>query len=55
VWYAKDKKEMKFNPLFEFKPLGTGTGYTWIEEPNGKRRKMNKLILTYKKEHILLI
>jgi len=42
VWYAKDKKEMKFNPLFEFKPLGTGTGYTWIEEPNGKRRKMNK-------------
>lgn len=42
VWYAKDKKEMKFNPLFEFKPLGSGTGYTWIEEPNGKRRKMNK-------------
>ena len=42
VWYAKDKKGMKFNPLFEFKPLGTGTGYTWIEEPNGKRRKMNK-------------
>jgi adenine-specific DNA-methyltransferase len=42
VWYAKDKKEMKFNPLFEFKPLGAGTGYTWIEEPNGKRRKMNK-------------
>ena len=42
VWYAKDKKEMKFNPLFEFKALGAGTGYTWIEEPNGKRRKMNK-------------
>lgn len=42
VWYAKDKKGMKFNPLFEFKPLGSGTGYTWIEEPNGKRRKMNQ-------------
>lgn len=42
VWYAKDKDAMKFNPLYEDKPLGAGTGYTWVQEPGGKRRKMTK-------------
>jgi adenine-specific DNA-methyltransferase len=42
IWYAKDAEEMKYNPLYEDKPKGTGTGYTWIEEKDGRRRKMTK-------------
>jgi len=51
IWYCKDKTKIKYRELFENKPIGEGTGYTWIEETNGKRRKMtaeekkdNKLI-----------
>ena len=40
VWYAKKRSQMKFRPLFEEKPLGSGTGYTWLEMPDGTRRKM---------------
>ncbi len=40
VWYAKDKGKIKFNPLYEEKPLGAGTGYTWLQETSGKQRKM---------------
>ncbi len=42
VWYAKDHELMKFRPLFQPKPAGTGTGYTWVELPDGTRRKMTK-------------
>lgn len=41
IWYAKDISCMKFRQLYDMKGIGTGTGYTWIEEPNLTRRKMN--------------
>lgn len=40
LWYTKDKKTVKYRDLFEKKPIGEGTGYTWIELANGERRKM---------------
>ena len=40
IWYAKDKENIKYRELFEEKPIGEDTGYTWIEFPNGERRKM---------------
>ena len=40
IWYAKDKENIKYRELFEEKPIGENTGYTWIEFPNGMRRKM---------------
>jgi len=40
LWYAKDKDRMKYRQLFEAKPIGEGTGYTWIELPDGERRRM---------------
>jgi adenine-specific DNA-methyltransferase len=40
VWYAKDKSSVKYRNLYQDKPLGSGTGYTWIAESGGLRRKM---------------
>ena len=40
LWYAKDKENIKYQELFEEKPIGEDTGYTWMEFPNGERRKM---------------
>ncbi|EDZ96797.1 DNA methylase N-4/N-6 domain protein [Limnospira maxima CS-328] len=40
LWYAKDKEKVKFKQVFEQKDFGEGTEFTWIEEPNGERRKM---------------
>ncbi len=42
VWYAKDGKKAKFRNLFEKKPIGQNTGYTWVELNNGERRKMTR-------------
>src|SRR3989344_3387799 len=42
VWYAKDAKKIKYRNLFEKKPIGKDTGYTWVELGNGTRRKMTK-------------
>ena len=42
VCYAKNKGNMKFHNLFEIKEKGEGTGYTWLELPDGTRRKMTK-------------
>ena len=42
MWYAKDKKQVKYNQLYEPKKFGAGTGYTWIELVDGSRRKMTK-------------
>jgi adenine-specific DNA-methyltransferase len=42
LWYAKDKVKVKFNELYTEKPIGEGTGYTWVELENGERRKMTK-------------
>ena len=39
IWFSKDKN-MKVRNLFEKKPLGAGTGYTWIREDSLKKRKM---------------
>ncbi|MCY3552374.1 MAG: site-specific DNA-methyltransferase [Candidatus Poribacteria bacterium] len=41
IWYAKDKENIKYKELFEEKPIGENTGYTWIEFPDGSRRKMS--------------
>ena len=40
IWYAKDKENIKYRGLFEEKPIGEDTGYTWIEFEDGKRRRM---------------
>ena len=40
VWYGKNIKQIKYQELFEKKPIGQDTGYTWLEFPDGKRRKM---------------
>ena len=40
VWYATDIEQMKYRQLFEKKPLGQNTGYTWVELEDGKRRLM---------------
>ena len=40
VWFAKNKSICKFNRLFVPREIGEGTPFTWIEEPDGKRRKM---------------
>lgn len=42
LWYAKDKSKVKYNELFTEKSVGEGTGYTWVELADGKRRKMTK-------------
>lgn len=40
ICYAVNKEKIKYHDLFTEKPIGEGTGYTWVEEENGKRRKM---------------
>ena len=40
IWYAKDKENIKYRDLFEEKPIGEDTGYTWIEFEDGERRRM---------------
>ncbi len=40
IWYTKDKENIKYRELFEEKPIGENTGYTWVEFPNGMRRRM---------------
>lgn len=42
ICYAKSKNNIKFHNLFETKPVGEGTGYTWLELTDGTRRKMTK-------------
>jgi adenine-specific DNA-methyltransferase len=40
IWYAKDKEKIKYRQLYVDKPIGQGTGYTWVELNDGSRRKM---------------
>lgn len=40
IWYSKDKSKLTYRQLYQDKPQGIGTGYTWIELENGDRRKM---------------
>ena len=41
LWYARDKSQVKYRPLYRAREVrGAGGGqYTWIEEPNGTRRR----------------
>jgi adenine-specific DNA-methyltransferase len=40
IWYAKNKEQIKYRQLYTEKPIGQGTGYTWVELKDGSRRKM---------------
>jgi len=42
LWYAKDRNLVKYRELYVDKPVGEGTGYTWVEEHDGTRRRMTK-------------
>ena len=43
LWYAKDKKKMKYRDLFIQKdPPTNDQGYRYVEEKNGKRRSMSQ-------------
>lgn len=42
IWYSKDKAKIKYRELYQKKPIGEGSGYTWIEFTDGQRRKMTK-------------
>ncbi len=40
LWYAKNAESAKIRDLYQSKPLGAGTGYTWIMTPALEARKM---------------
>src|SRR4030067_3409700 len=40
LWYAKSREHVKYRQIFDFKPVGSGTGYTWVEISDGSRRKL---------------
>lgn len=41
VWYAKNKKEVKYRKLYRRRPTSMiKFGYTWIELPSGERRRL---------------
>lgn len=42
IWYAKNKENIKYRQLYEPKSIGAGSNYTWVDLPNGERRKMTK-------------
>ncbi|MBH40716.1 MAG: site-specific DNA-methyltransferase [Chloroflexi bacterium] len=40
LWFAKDIDLAKLRNLYQPKPFGSGTGYTWIMTPQLEKRKM---------------
>ncbi len=42
LWYSRNRDQIKYRDLHVEKPIGEGTGYTWIELLDGIRRKMTK-------------
>ena len=40
IWFAKAAASAKIRDLYQPKPLGVGTGYTWIMTPRLEKRKM---------------
>jgi adenine-specific DNA-methyltransferase len=42
IWYAKDSKLLKFNPLYESMAVEGDAHWNYVELPNGSRRKMTK-------------
>jgi adenine-specific DNA-methyltransferase len=42
IWYAKCKEQLKFNRLFERRSPELGGTWSFVELPNGERRKLTK-------------
>lgn len=42
LWYSKTKDAAKFRRLFVPREVGEGTPFTWVELPDGSRRRMTK-------------
>lgn len=42
IWYAKDKKNLKFRSLFTDREIGEGTGYSLLELEDGTYRRMTR-------------
>jgi len=40
LWYAKDKKHIKFRPIPAARTIGEGTGYTWLQGADLSFRRM---------------
>jgi adenine-specific DNA-methyltransferase len=42
IWFARDKKQVKFRRLFKERRIGADSQFTLYEEPDGKRRRLTK-------------
>lgn len=42
LWYAKDSSKVKFRRLFKPRPVGSDTQFSWVETPDGTRRKLTR-------------
>lgn len=40
IWYAKDKKKVKYHQLYSNKDFGGKSAYNWLELKDGSRRRM---------------
>lgn len=40
IWYGKDLPSLKFRRLFRERKTGSGSQFTWVEEPSGERRRL---------------
>jgi len=41
IWYAKDTSKVKIKKLYQTRTFGQDTQFTWLELPDGSRRKMS--------------
>lgn len=41
IWYARDKKKVKYNQMYAAKAMGEGTEYTRIRDSDGRRRNLS--------------
>lgn len=42
LWYAKDKSSVRFHKLYSDRETGGDSQFTWVELPDGSRRRMTK-------------
>ena len=42
IWFAKDKNQCKYHPLFTSKNIGEGSSYRYVELVDGTRRQMTQ-------------
>lgn len=42
VWYARDKKAVKFRPIYDQKAIGKESRYDYVELPDFQRRKLTR-------------